>query len=482
MGRTCQLESTNIPPPTIIIHICILVAILHLVASCSRAIDYCVNCLLTAVGSCVNCLLTCIMDMEDERRNEPGQSSIYRPAPPMQLLPDTLVDEQETQDNHEMHGNMEVKRRRTDAELQSLLNQGRDEGLLLEFDEDMVEATPSLEVMTNTLRQRIEDMIDGWQEDNRPSDTQKMAIMIAGLYIDAEVAWDSKNDYLLARIVGLLVGKKLRAHPNGCYTYHNGAWIPISQFTASQQSRLDKGLNLVRFVFCSMAQVRLTRTWDDVMGYLEHYSGWDDYVPVEDYDLDAKHWACVAAKAMKDFPWRLGKSSKGVTSGIDCFTEWFQSDMPEAVPLLALENTCVKYSPKGNAAGRHLEAVKKEESNHCYVYIPAKLNYRPSQDMRDRMTATLRDAYAGNARGQFKIMTCEALGLLGLCHVQRCNFKAPDPIPSRCSQIFEPIYSVRAISSYPQAYSKSTKSLESRLVDSHMHVQSPCKKWVMRLR
>ena len=64
------------------------------------------------------------------------------------------------------------------------------------------------------------------------AESENMALLIIGLYMDMNVALDSKSDYLLARLVGLLVGDELRAQSPidsdiDC-AYHGVLWVSVS--------------------------------------------------------------------------------------------------------------------------------------------------------------------------------------------------------------------------------------------------------------
>eukprot|EP00959_Pyramimonas_sp_CCMP1952_P331597 6943813-Pyramimonas_sp.AAC.1 len=62
-------------------------------------------------------------------------------------------------------------------------------------------------------RERILKAISEWDEPLTKKEHQDGTLIIA-LYVDLNVAWDSNNDFLLARLLGLILGHGLRAHPN----------------------------------------------------------------------------------------------------------------------------------------------------------------------------------------------------------------------------------------------------------------------------
>ena len=82
----------------------------------------------------------------------------------------------------------------------------------------------TLKTLTAKLITRLTETIANWEPP--PSQRQVGALSIVGLYLDMASAWDPKSDFLLARLVGLLGGTLLRAHPDSCYTLTNGSWLP----------------------------------------------------------------------------------------------------------------------------------------------------------------------------------------------------------------------------------------------------------------
>ena len=181
------------------------------------------------------------------------------------------------------------------------------------------------------------------------------------------------------------------------------------------------GLNLARFAFYHMGVAQVKRAWDAVFQFMQTFTQWPNYLPNEDFELDETNWAFVAARVISFIPWRMGKSVGGMSSPLDCYIQWYQEPMPDPLPILAFEDVCLMHKNTSESRS-HFETIKKAHTNNCHVYLPVSVKYRPSQQLRDRMTTALNQAYAGNPRGKFKIMIAESLGLLGLCHSQRCNF------------------------------------------------------------
>ena len=139
--------------------------------------------------------------------------------------------------------------------------------------------------------------IDSWQLAEPLDEYNKNAVLIVALYVDIQVAWGGRNDFLLARLTDLLFGKSLRAHPNGTSLYTNGAWTQIYELTASQQTAFDCSSNRARFLLYRMAPKSdddvpvggVHRTWVQVKEFLRTFDSWSQYWPIEDFELEAQH-------------------------------------------------------------------------------------------------------------------------------------------------------------------------------------------------
>ena len=138
-----------------------------------------------------------------------------------------------------------VKRRNTTECLDALLADCEGDGFQLEFQPDAATNETNIQQITTDLRARVHCEIDSWQLAEPLDEYNKNAVLIVALYVDMQVAWDGNNDFLLARLTDLLLGKSLRAHPNGTFSYTNGAWTKIYKFTASQQTEFDCSFNRV---------------------------------------------------------------------------------------------------------------------------------------------------------------------------------------------------------------------------------------------
>ena len=123
----------------------------------------------------------------------------------------------------------------------------------MEFQPDAAANETNIRQITTDLRARVHGEIDSWQLAEPLDEYNKNAVLIVALYVDMQVAWDGKNDFLLALLTYLLLGKSLRAHPNGTFSYTNGAWTKIYKFTASQQTAFDCCFNRARFLLYHMA-------------------------------------------------------------------------------------------------------------------------------------------------------------------------------------------------------------------------------------
>ena len=163
------------------------------------------------------------------------------------------------------------------------------------------------------------------------------------------------------------------------------------------------------------------RTWVQVKEFLRTFDSWSEYRPIEDFELEAQHWASVGAKVLKELPWRFGRVAQAQAGALDSYAKWFQQPMPESSQLIAFENVCLAYTSEQSDTQKRLRQVVKNRDNDCYVYLSIKINYKPPEDARRRMSLALNQSHAGNPTRRFKIMAGEALGLLGLCKAQRCN-------------------------------------------------------------
>ena len=49
------------------------------------------------------------------------------------------------------------------------------------------------------------------------------------------------------------------------------------------------------------------RTWVQLKELLRTFDSWSQYRPIEDFELEAQHWASVGAKVLKELSWRFGR-------------------------------------------------------------------------------------------------------------------------------------------------------------------------------
>eukprot|EP00973_Karenia_brevis_P020233 2777638-Karenia_brevis.AAC.1 len=91
----------------------------------------------------------------------------------------------------------------------------------------------------------------------------------------------------------------------------------------------------------------IERNFDNVFkDFLRFFTGWDQFRCVENYEFKQKTWATPFANMLDDIPWRLAKTGHG-SDGLDCFTYWFQSEMPPLEPILAVVDGMVEYMKVG---------------------------------------------------------------------------------------------------------------------------------------
>jgi hypothetical protein len=124
-----------------------------------------------------------------------------------------------------------IKRRKTAHDLQRFFSATVGRRYQIDFEPDVAAESTDIHVQTQNIRAN-------WNQTSPLNDDAMQAVMIVGLYLGLEVAWDAKNDFLMARIIALLMGEELRTHPTRAFVYKNGAWVRIHHFTGLQQQRL----------------------------------------------------------------------------------------------------------------------------------------------------------------------------------------------------------------------------------------------------
>ena len=93
-----------------------------------------------------------------------------------------------------------VKRRKTTECSDALFADCEGDGFQLEFQPDAAANETNIRQITTDLRARVHGEIDSWQLAEPLDEYNKNAVLIVALYVDMQVAWDGKNDLLLARL------------------------------------------------------------------------------------------------------------------------------------------------------------------------------------------------------------------------------------------------------------------------------------------
>lgn len=281
------------------------------------------------------------------------------------------------------------------------------------------ETTPARQNLaeeTASLVDKLNAKIDARLPGVEP--TPRAALQILGMYFDLNITWDSKSDLLAARIVGLLAGFELRAHSDSVRRYDNGAWRRIPCLPADIASRIESAINLARFVCSHLVRTDAAQSFDAVLDLAEAGLPWEEYKPINDYELRARHWAAALALAMGNMPWRLC-AAKG-NQALDSFGSWFATPLPKDTHHLNFDDATLRIQEDGGVPT--VTQVAKCPSNNCYQHIAAKLSWRPADEDRQKMQTFLASSYCGNTKGRLIVDIAELLGLLNLMRVPRMIF------------------------------------------------------------
>ena len=98
---------------------------------------------------------------------------------------------------------------------------------------------------------------------------------------------------------------------------------------------------MARFLCWRLQSDKIFRAWPEVFEYLNSFTAWEEYSPVEDYDLSDKHWACVAGRVFKELPWRLTGVKQ---SGLHCYAAWYWQPLPNKTFDINGEDFCFVVS------------------------------------------------------------------------------------------------------------------------------------------
>jgi hypothetical protein len=298
--------------------------------------------------------------------------------------------------------------------------------LTFEIKDETQTPMPTLTSKTKALIERLELTIGQWQTN--PTQEQVGGLSIIGLYLEMATLWDSKSDTLLARIIGLLAGKTLRAHPDACYQYESGGWEATKALPQHVVLYVESSIALAKYIFKELQDKKTLRKWNDVFAHLQNYQGWANFEPVEFYDLKDKHWASVAGLSLDNIPYRLVSAGRGA-SALDCFTEFFQEPRPRSKPMLNAINVCLEIDcsrPKD----KYLQQKAKKPENNCYLVMRCSIHnsvsFKANDSDKKRFRTGLITAFAGNPEGRRMVFANDLLGVLELQNVQVCLFHRGD--------------------------------------------------------
>lgn len=319
--------------------------------------------------------------------------------------------------------------------------------LVMDFDNDVEEVHLTLRKQTSDLLDKLEDATSPWADEMTKS--QKGGIAIVGLYLELGVGWDGKSDMLLARLVALLVGDELKAHADAVVHYVNGAWVPQKTLPEHCTILIEEAMAAARYLFKVLQDNMVRRCWNDVFYFLEDPLGielppganplWNEYAPVEDFELSQNHWASVAGLCLKHVPWRVSPLSTKSGGGLDCYADFYQVERVEEHTRMNFINAQLQYDKDGDS-GNHLKTIKKDKSNSCYMSVDIniakadaveadddvglavpELGFKAPEHLRLRMRRGIIAAFAGNPEGMKQTVANDCLGVMKLQTTDVCN-------------------------------------------------------------
>ena len=180
---------------------------------------------------------------------------------------------------------------------------------------------------------------------NPPDDNYIGALRIIGMYLTDNCQWDSKSDYLLARIVGMFSIGQLRAHTDQVYKKKQGAFTRTAQLPDDIRFNIEQSTARARYLLLKLMLRFTDRDWSAVFDVLENFNEWDDFRSPDGFDFTEKHWTVPFANVLNDIPWRLAKAGQA-SDGLDAFKCWFQTDFLNIQPISAFADLMLKHDGK----------------------------------------------------------------------------------------------------------------------------------------
>ncbi len=239
----------------------------------------------------------------------------------------------------------------------------------LHIQEDISQPLVKLSVMHDRAMERLSAQLNTWPV--HPTTSQAKALSIIALYFETNVVWNDKSDLLMARVVACMGKEVLRAHSDAVRRYDNGAWGRVSALPADMVQEIETAINMARFLCSKLALADIDRNWDAVFVWLRDIV-WADYSPVQDFDLQKKHWANTVAWCLGGLAWRL-TSARG-NGPMDCYAVWFQEPMPVDVRRLNFTDATIEFSTEGDKPV--VKQVPKNPSNNVYQHMDISLGCR----------------------------------------------------------------------------------------------------------
>ena len=238
------------------------------------------------------------------------------------------------------------------------------------------------------------------------------------------LVWEWRSDLLVARLVGVLFGGRLRAHPSGVYAYldsAHGAWQRVEELPAIFLREVESAVPMSQIMFKSLldANPAVPRTWVAVFDFLrlQNFAGAHALsktaftlprggeVPI---DTAAYWWRDAGASLWQMAPRLTGGGRAKAT--LEAFGTWFKVPKPAPTNIVSFADASVVVSEDVNHQGV-LTQVQKSPGSDCYYHIPVRLNFKPSDESVRRIRRFLCTAWAGNEEGRRYYTADEVLSL-----------------------------------------------------------------------
>lgn len=182
----------------------------------------------------------------------------------------------------------------------------------------------------NKVNTKLDATLQQW-ETLTPTTGFRDAMLVLAMYMEFNIVWDTRSDILLARVVAAIGGERLVAHSDAPRFYSNGWWERIDVLPAALVLAIEDAFNRARYLCKYLGAEGVERKWDVVFDKLEFFDGWEDYMPVEKFDLKKDHWTTTAAYVFEHIPWRA--SAVNNNNAMAGFATFFCEDVPPVTEL-----------------------------------------------------------------------------------------------------------------------------------------------------